>query len=241
MRNAVIPKGGVFTFEALLNHPAGIPARAPNPSSVVTTQAFELDLDSDGIIETVQFTPRGEPFLRVYRAGRLLWQWGKAHWQAWKAQVIDLDEDGYAEFVVGVNRRTRWYPDPQNTIHIYGWTGQYGYAKWLGSRLGSPLKDFALARLHPSQPIRLATLERNRQNQPFVRVYRWSGFGFVALWQSEPVGEPARLELRNDTLYLVSRQCIRALFQPDARLNFTLEEVQRDAPANETFRSESTR
>lgn len=208
---------------------------------MVTTQVFELDLDGDGVVETVQFTPRGATFLKVYRAGWLLWQWGKADWQAWKAQVIDLDDDGYAEFVVGVSRSTRWYPDRQNTIHIYGWTGQYGYAKWLGSRLGSPLMDFALARLRPEQPIRLATLERNRQNQPFVRVYRWSGFGFVALWQSEPVAEPARLELRNDALYLVSRQRIRALRQPDARSNFTLEEAQRYAPAIETIRSESTR
>ncbi|MCX7992404.1 MAG: hypothetical protein N2651_01915 [Fimbriimonadales bacterium] len=208
---------------------------------MVTTQVFEVDLDSDGAVETVQFMPRGEPFLSVYRAGRRLWQWGKARDRAWKLQLVDIDEDGYAEFVVGVNRSTRWYPDRQNTIHILGWTGQYGYAKWLGSRLGSPLIDFALTRLHPRQPIRLATLERNRQNQPFVRVYRWSGFGFTALWQSEPVEEPAQFELQRDGVYLISRQRTYALRQPHAKLHFVLEEEPRHARTIETHRPEQGR
>lgn len=208
---------------------------------MVATQVFEADLDGDGAVETVRFTPRGEPFLQVYRANRLLWQWGKAKWRAWKLQLIDLDSDGLMEFVVGVNRGTRWYPERQNTIHILGWTGRYGYAKWLGSRMGSPLDDFALARFQPQQPIRLATLERNAQQQPFVRVYRWSGFGFTAIWQSAPVAEPARLELREGVVYLSSRQRVYRLRQPHSQLQFAFEEEPRYANSTETLQSEPNR
>lgn len=192
---------------------------------------FEQDLDGDGVVEVVHFTPRGEPYLRVYRNQRLLWQWGKAASGAWKLQLIDLDEDGFTEFAVGVNRSTRWYPDRQNTLHLLGWTGRYGYAKWLGSRLGSPLDDFTLTRFHAGQPVRLATLERDRQNRQFVRVYRWSGFGFTTLWQSAPLPEPMRMTLRGQTLYLVSRRHTLALRQPTPELTFTLEEEPHHAHA----------
>ncbi|BCW97159.1 MAG: hypothetical protein KatS3mg018_2641 [Fimbriimonadales bacterium] len=184
---------------------------------------YEQDLDGDGALETVRFTPHAEPFLQVFRGGRRLWQWGPAWLRAWKLQIADIDEDGFAEFVVGVNRSTRWYRDRQNTIHILGWTGAYGYAKWLGSRLGSPLDDFALARLRPEQPLRLITLERTRARQPFVRVYRWSGFGFTALWQSKPLPAPARLHLNGDTVVVVAHAHTYILRQPHEKVHFTLE------------------
>jgi hypothetical protein len=210
-----------------------------NPMRVVETQVFEQDIDGDGLIETVRFTPRGEPFLQVFREGRRLWQWGPAAFRAWKLQIVDIDDDGYAEFVVGVNRSTRWYRDRQNTIHILGWTGAYGYAKWLGSRLSSPLHDFVLARLYPRQPLRLITIESRRPEQPFVRVYRWSGFGFTAVWESAPLQAPARLHLRGETVVVNAAQRAYILRQPHEKLRFTLEADH--ANATEAIRPEPNR
>jgi hypothetical protein len=176
-------------------------------------------------MEIVQFVPRTEPCLKVYRRGQLVWQGGKRIWQAWKLQFIDLDDDRYCEFVLGVYRATRFYP-ANNSLYVLGWNGRYAYRKWMGSRMAGWLHDFALARFRPDQPVRLATLERDSAGQPRVRVYRWSGFGFVVCWQSQPLPATGRLQpMSHQVLLTIGRRRYR-LYQPSERMEFALQEVK---------------
>jgi hypothetical protein len=186
-------------------------------------ERWRLDLEGDGVQETVQFLPRSEPCLRVFRRGRLVWQGGKRIWHAWKLQLIDLDEDRLCEFVVGVHKGTRFYP-PQRSIHVLGWNGRYAYRKWMGSRLAGALYDFALCRFTGHTPVRLVTVERDREGRPRLRVYRWSGFGFVVLWQSEPLPDTGTLSPHHRTVSLRLAAKRYRLTSPPHKEQFSLKE-----------------
>lgn len=186
-------------------------------------EQWRLDLENDGVLETVRFLPRGEPCLQVFRYNRLIWQGGRRVWNAWKLQIIDVDSDRLLEFVIGVHKGTRYYP-PQNSIYVLGWNGRYAYRKWMGSRLAGALHDFVLFRFAKKEPTRLITVERDRKGQPRVRVYRWCGFGFVVLWQSEPLPEAGNLAVYHDAVRLTIRTRRYRLYHTPHKEQFHLKE-----------------
>ncbi|MCX6558323.1 MAG: hypothetical protein NTW95_12980, partial [Candidatus Aminicenantes bacterium] len=64
----------------------------------------------------------------------------------WKILVCELDGDPEPEIAVGMYKATRFFPEPANRLFIFDWNGRFIFPKWLGSRLTSPLEDFAFIR-----------------------------------------------------------------------------------------------
>ena len=102
----------------------------------------------------------------------------------WKILACELDGDPLPEIAVGVYKSTRFFPDPDNRLFIYDWTGKFLSPKWLGSRLALPFVDFAFIRGNDSTD-RLVALEHWHGKEFFLRMYKWNGFGFIS--ESDPI------------------------------------------------------
>jgi len=107
----------------------------------------------------------------------------------WKIEVVELDGDGLPEIAVGAFKKTRYDPIPRNRLFVLDWTEDgVLFAKWLGSRLGLPLVDFAFARRPaPSSAAasstgsdvdRLFAIECFEGRHFALREYEYVSFGF---------------------------------------------------------------
>jgi len=109
----------------------------------------------------------------------------------WKIAACELDGDPLPEIAVGVYKSTRFFPDPDNRLFIYDWTGKFLSPKWLGSRLALPFLDFVF--IHDGDSTdRLVALEHLHETEFFLRIYKWNGFGFTS--ESEPIQVKSREE-----------------------------------------------
>jgi hypothetical protein len=100
-------------------------------------------------------------------------------------EVADLDGDGIYEIILGVFKKTRFFPKPHNCLFVLGWDGKEGFPKWLGSRLSKPFTDFTFYELDDKKGAELISLEVTHTGKRCIVVYTWCGFGFVGIWQSE--------------------------------------------------------
>lgn len=153
---------------------------------LVVSGSCQDDLDGDGRKERVVFRPKVDGAISVFLGRRKIWQGVPARWQAWKLVIADVDGDGKKEFLVGVNIKTRYFPQRHKSVFVLGWNGKFAYARWLGSHLSKPLVDFVAASLDEHQGDELVTLEVTRDGRYCLVVYRWIGFGFTVIWQSQP-------------------------------------------------------
>lgn len=97
----------------------------------------------------------------------------------WKLALGELDGDELPEVLVAVRKATRFDPVVRNRLFVFDWTpGNTLFPKWLGSRLGGPLVDFAVIPGSDDRA-RVAVTEQTTAGITRVRQYRWSGFGFV--------------------------------------------------------------
>lgn len=147
---------------------------------------FETDLDSDGKIERIVIDPGKKMALRVFRGEDLLWETVPASWKPWKLTIADVDGDGRREIIVGVFKATKFFPKPHNCLFIYGWSGDKGFPKWLGSSLARPFTDFAFAKLDHYPGDELVAIENTLNGKRSVAVYHWNSFGFTRYRQFGP-------------------------------------------------------
>ncbi|MFN4180383.1 MAG: FG-GAP repeat domain-containing protein [Armatimonadota bacterium] len=162
---------------------------------LVVSGSCQVDLDGDRQEERVVFRPKVDGAISVFRGRRKIWQGVPNRWQVWKLVIADVDGDGKKEFLLGVNIKTRYFPQRHKSVFVLGWNGKFAYARWLGSHLSKPLVDFVAAPLDEHQGDELVTLEVTRDGRHCIVVYRWIGFGFTVIWQSQPFAE-ARLFLQ---------------------------------------------
>jgi len=153
---------------------------------LIVLGSCQVDLDGDGQKERVVFRAKVDGAISVFCRGRKIWQGVPKRWQAWKLVIADVDGDGKKEFLVGVNIKTRYFPQRHKSVFVLGWNGKFAYARWLGSHLSKPLVDFAAASLDEHQGDELVTLEVTRDGCHCLVIYRWIGFGFTVIWQSQP-------------------------------------------------------
>lgn len=173
--------------------------------------SLSLDLDSDGVKEEVVFSPESG-LLLILRGGREIWSGLPSHWGAWKLVVADLDGDGFKELLLGVKIKTRFFPERHKSLFVLGWNGNFLYARWLGSHMSKPLLDFVAFDLDGDGKDELITLELGREGKGHLLVYRWIGFGFGFLWESEAFfngvlfsdGSKAGLRLSDGKTYILS-------------------------------------
>ncbi len=126
----------------------------------------------------VELLPNQKRTVVVSRRGKAIWRGVPKAYRPWRLVAADVTGDGREEFVVAVNKKTRFKPWPHNTLFVYGVNGQGVHPLWLGSCLSRPFTDFAFARLTPENRARLVALETTLDGGRCVGVYRWNGFGF---------------------------------------------------------------
>ena len=109
----------------------------------------------------------------------------------WKIVACELDGDPMPEVAVAVYKPARYFPEPDNRLHIYDWTGKALEPKWLGSRLALPFDDFVFIPGADSMD-RLVALEHLHNKEFFLRMYKWNGFGFTS--EADPIQVKSREE-----------------------------------------------
>src|SRR5205823_103234 len=126
----------------------------------------------------VVMDPKRALTVSVYRNGRRIWSAVPRMWEPWRLAAADVDGDGRREIVVGLYKRTRFFPAPHNCLFVYEFTGKSVRPKWLGSRLSLPFIDFRFANLDRDRADELVALERRPDGRLRAVVYLWNGFGF---------------------------------------------------------------
>lgn len=181
------------------------------PSILFALSISSIDLEGDGVLEEIYFSPKIDDAIRVLRNGIELWKGVSARWEAWKLVLADVDGDGIKEFLVGVSIKTRFFPKKHKSIFVLGWNGSFAYPRWLGSHMSKPLIDFTTFNLDSSPQDELITLEEGRDGRLCLLVYRWVGFGFLGVWQSESFkdgelfsdGKKVGVMFRNGRVYVI--------------------------------------
>jgi hypothetical protein len=180
---------------ALLAPIVSVPADAPVPPhfdfyfrapSTSFAQTRTVDLDSDGRAEIIEVDTRRARTLRISHAGKqgraqVLWQGVQARVRPWCLRVGDVDGDGKKEVALGTFKGTRLWPRPHRTLSFYAWDpkSKTARARWLGSRLTLPFREFYLANVDSDRADELLAVERGKDARWSLAVYNWDAFGFT--------------------------------------------------------------
>jgi len=87
----------------------------------------------------------------------------------------DVNNDGYEDLLVGVEKITRFDSIYRKRIFIFKIFEGYVRPLWLGSRVSQPLCDFCFVKNENSNFVR--TIEKEASGKYLVAHYRWHGFG----------------------------------------------------------------
>lgn len=158
----------------------------------IISQELITDLNNDGISEKLILVTGKNMFnsrLVIMREEQML---SVIHWESgtkpiWKVAVGDIDNDGMKEIAVGLWKYS-WVDNSEgNRLSLYNWDGRSITAKWRGSTLSKPFYDFAIADVDGDNTAELITLEKRpgTQEQYFLVIYHWTGFGFSVEWQNQ--------------------------------------------------------
>lgn len=113
--------------------------------------------------------------IRNLQNDSLLDEWKIEH-EVYRFDCGDLTGDSIPEIAVGIIKPTRYRPDPDRRLFIFHlFKGIYIRPLWLGSRVGRPLKDFAVER--DSMPQLIHTWEFAEGDSLVQCLYRYEGFG----------------------------------------------------------------
>ena len=107
-------------------------------------------------------------------------EWRLAH-PVYQFQTGDIDGDGSEDAIVGVIKKTRYYPMGRRLFifkQIDGSARKLVRPMWLGSKLGGILEDFRFVEPAESDSMgRIRALESTTDSLYVVSDYKWSGFG----------------------------------------------------------------
>lgn len=182
-----------YADDALITVDLGAAERPMRP-------ADQADLDSDGLVETVQLDS-GK--LTILSDGQARWQ-SPGTWSVRQAALSDLNRDGRPEVSLLVWRAFQPWPTDRllphagriDTFHnatgqschliLIGADGRGGYRElWAGSALADPIVAFDAADLDGDGHQELVTLEGRYEDSAAsparaVKVWEWDGFGFTS-------------------------------------------------------------
>lgn len=93
----------------------------------------------------------------------------------YELEMGDLDCDGSPEILVGLIKPTRNDSTNSKRLFIYQLKNNKLVPKWLGSRVGQPLKSFKVIESNKETIVR--TIEFEHDGSYLVAEYEWYGFG----------------------------------------------------------------
>ena len=132
------------------------------------SQVFELRKENDSLY-----------WLGV-KGGSKSVEWRLAH-PVYQFQTGDVDGDGSEDAMVGVIKKTRYYPMGRRLFifkQIDGSKRKLVRPMWLGSKLGGILEDFRYVAPAEGDSLgRIRALESTTDSLYVVSDYKWSGFG----------------------------------------------------------------
>ena len=146
-----------------------MPMMGRSQEAGVQSQGYELRKENDSLY-----------WLGV-KGGRKADEWRLAH-PVYQFQTGDVDGDGSEDAIVGVIKKTRYFPMGKR-LFIFKQIDGSGGAKlvrpmWLGSKLGGILEDFRYVAPAEGDSLgRIRALESTSDSLYVVSDYRWSGFG----------------------------------------------------------------
>ena len=138
-----------------------LPVMGWSQETGVRNQAYELRKENDSLY-----------FLNEWRLP----------YPVYRFQTGDVDGDGNEDAMVGVIKKTRYWPIGKR-LFIFKQIEGHGGAKlvrpmWLGSKLGGILEDFRfMAPAEGDSMGRIRALESTTDSLYVVSDYKWSGFG----------------------------------------------------------------
>lgn len=149
---------------------------------------YQADLDNDGVPDTLTITGKpldryGDYFI-IETAGRT-YQYDMRELNPWKVQTADVDGDGKIEISIGVYKTARFHPVEDKRPFIYDWSEEGIAPKWLGSRLSRPFDDYIFADIDDDGMDELVSIEILIDGRKAVNSYKWKGFGFEGIGESE--------------------------------------------------------
>lgn len=103
----------------------------------------------------------------------------------WKVLTCDVDGDGVREISIGVYKTSKFHPVMAKRPFIYSYNGKNLSPKWLGSRLSRPFDDYIFVDLDKDNMDEIVSIEVLKDNKKALNSYKWKGFGFEAIGESE--------------------------------------------------------
>ena len=147
-------------------------------------ETLKVDLNRDGVIETLVLDSKRENTLAIYHGKTQIWSGVPRALKPWKMITGDVDGDGKLDIILGVHKSTRFMPFEHNCLFIWSFDGKEANKKWLGSSLSKPFSDFVAFDIDGDKADELIALEQKASDKKCVVVYSWAGFGFASDWQS---------------------------------------------------------
>lgn len=157
------------------------PVTIPQASTPGLFWSGQIDLTGDGVPEKIH---RREQCVTIYQDNQQVWQ-SPPEWQVVDLALGDPNDDGRAELMLALYKPE---PSGRETSHpfIIGYRGGMYRILWGGSSVRDPILELELGDVTGDGVQELVVLEEGRtDNQRFVSVWRWHGWGFSKLWRSQ--------------------------------------------------------
>lgn len=102
----------------------------------------------------------------------------------WKIQTSDVDGDKSREIAIAMFKETKFHPVMANRPYLYDWIDNRIFPKWRGSRLSKPFDDYIFQDIDDDGADELISIETLQDGYKVVNSYKWKGFGFEGLAES---------------------------------------------------------
>lgn len=147
------------------------------------------DLDKDGFEEELILTgQKGSlygKYLVIRSKNKEVGRYDLESLNPWKVQTADVDGDGRKEVSIGVYKTAKFHPVMAKRPFIYSWDKEGLLPKWLGSRLSRPFDDYIFYDLDGDGMEELISIELLANGRKIINAYKWKGFGFEGLGESQ--------------------------------------------------------
>ncbi len=100
------------------------------------------------------------------------------HYFPWKLNIIDIDNDGKNDLIVGTYKTTKYFQEKENRIFVFNVEKDYIYPKWLGSKIGYDIINFKVFGDATERKNKIKLIQNNDRGRIMVNHYSWNEFGF---------------------------------------------------------------